>query len=425
MSARRVLGINMRALTFLLTSAAVALAGAVILFTAWMTTIAYGPMPFWDAWEVSSLSRSWGRLWSLHNEHMITFPRLLYGLDTVLAKGTGKLSILFIWAFQLTSALLIARMARLQMWVAMSIAISMMFWGRHLENLSWSFQVGFIGLCFVAVLTMWLLQRSSMAADGIALAVGGTAAFWSLNGFLVPAIAAAHCMLNKRYAMAAAFISALMASLVIYIVSGFGTASGGAVKLPKLMHIAVVAFDIVGRPFAEVIVRPTAFADAAEGLGSLTGALIIAALLGPLIELWRSPSPRRAALIGVSLFGFGSCFMAAMGRAEDYTGSTEPAYRYAVFAVLGALPVLLMWLEKVEQRWLFSSLAAVIVCGLFAKNGEAWYPFALQRGTIEREAIAAIQASPDNVESYRLLYPSPERIREQIAYMRENGLGIF
>lgn len=412
----------MRALTDLLTSAAAALAGATILSTAWMTSIAYGPMPFWDAWEVASLSRSWGKLWSLHNQHMITFPRLFYGLDTVIVNGTGKLSILFIWVFQFISAILIARMARLQMWVAMPIVISLMFWGRHLENLSWSFQVGFIGLCFVAVLTMWLLQRTSMAAASLALAVGGTAAFWSLNGFLVPVIATAHCILSKRYAMAAAFISAFIVSLVIYVVSGFGSAPGGAIQLPKLTHIATVGLDIVGGPFAELIVRRSAFEDVAEGLGSLIGALIVGALIGPLIELWRSPSPRRAALIGVSLFGFGSCFMAAIGRAEDYTA---PAYRYAVFAVLGALPVLLMWLEKVEPRRLFTSLAAVVVCGLFAMNTAAWYRFALQRGTIEKDAIAAIKASPDNPESYRLLYPSPEAIREQIAYMRENGLGIF
>jgi len=412
----------MRALTDPLTSAAVALAGATILSTAWMTSIAYGPMPFWDAWEVASLSRSWGKLWSLHNEHMITFPRLFYGLDTVIANGTGKLSILFIWVFQLTSAILIARMARLQMWVAMPIVISLMFWGRHLENLSWSFQVGFIGLCFVAVLTMWLLQRTSMAAASLALAVGGTAAFWSLNGFLVPAIAAAHCILSKRYAMAAAFISALIASLVIYVVSGFGSAPGGAVHLPKLAHIAAVGLDIVGGPFAELIVRRKAFKYVAEGLGSLIGALIVGALIGLLIELWRSPSPRRAALISVSLFGSGSCFMAAVGRVENFTA---PANRYAVFAVLGALPVLLMWLEKVEHRRLFTSLAAVVVCGLFAMNTATWYRFAVKRGTIERDAIAAIKASPDNPESYRLLYPSPEAIREQIAYMRENGLGIF
>jgi len=412
----------MRALTDPLTSAAVALAGATILSTAWMTSIAYGPMPFWDAWEVASLSRSWGKLWSLHNEHMITFPRLLYGLDTVIANGTGKLSILFIWVFQLTSAVLIVRMARLQMWVAMPIVISLMFWGRHLENLSWSFQVGFMGLCFVAVLTMWLLQRTSMAAASLALAVGGTAAFWSLNGFLVPAIAAAHCILSKRYAMAAAFISALIVSLVIYVVSGFGSAPGGAVHLPKLAHIAAVGLDIVGGPFAELIVRRKAFKYVAEGLGSLIGALIVGALIGLLIELWRSPSPRRAALISVSLFGSGSCFMAAVGRVENFTA---PANRYAVFAVLGALPVLLMWLEKVEHRRLFTSLAAVVVCGLFAMNAATWYRFAVKRGTIERDAIAAIKASPDNPESYRLLYPSPEAIREQIAYMRENGLGIF
>ncbi len=58
-------------------------------------------------------------------------------------------------------------------------------------------------------------------------------------------------------------------------------------------------------------------------------------------------------------------------------------------------------------------------------NTATWYRFAVKRGTIERDAIAAIKASPDNPESYRLLYPSPEAIREQIAYMRENGLGIF
>lgn len=392
----------------------------VFISTAWMTTIAYGPMPFWDAWEVVRIEDSWGKLWSLHNEHMIMFPRIFYGLDTLLASGTGVFSVAVIWLFQITSCILLIDLAKTPRMPAIALSVSLMFWARHLENLSWSFQVGFVGVCLVAILTMWLINIGTSTALVMALIVGGTAPYWSLNGLLVPMAAAILCQVDKKVCFSYLFVLATAVGVVAYLSLGFRTGNAGSEF--HFLEALLVYTNILIQPFIEIFARSMSPLDTRIMLLSLVGAIVVQGYtLHVLVTSIRNRDRAALALLAIASFGFGSCLMAAFGRNEGYGG---PAYRYALFSVLAVLPITLIACRKSSETNK-PAVLAVIVSGVLALNAAAWYPFATHRGNIEVEAIRAIKKDPDDAESYRLLYPAPESLIDRIKAMQDRRLGIF
>ncbi|WP_169684486.1 hypothetical protein [Rhizobium sp. 57MFTsu3.2] len=392
----------------------------VFISTAWMTTIAYGPMPFWDAWEVVRIEDSWGKLWSLHNEHMIMFPRIFYGLDTLLASGTGVFSVAVIWLFQITSCILLIDLAKAPRMPAIALSVSLMFWARHLENLSWSFQVGFVGVSLIAISTMWLINFGTYTALVMALIVGGTAPYWSLNGLLVPMIAAVLCLVDKKIFFSCLFGLATAVGVMAYISLGFKTGNGGSEF--HLLKAPLVYANILIQPFIEIFAISISPLDTRVMLLSLIGAIAVhGCALYALVTSIRNRDRPSLTLLAIATFGLGSCLMVALGRNEGYGG---PAYRYALFSVVALLPIALITFRKSSETCK-PSIFAVIVSGVLALNAVVWYPFAVHRGNIEVEAIRAIKKNPNNPESYRLLYPAPEALNDRIKAMQARQLGMF
>ncbi|WP_143530432.1 hypothetical protein [Rhizobium sp. RU36D] len=392
-------------------------ASVVLISTLWLTSIAYGPMPFWDAWATALLEDSWGKLWTLHNGHLIMMPRLIYGLDTVLSDGNGFLSLTLIFVFQSLSCLLLVSLSKAPKVTSAALAICFLFWARHLENLSWPFQVGFIGLCFMVVLTMWLLSRSGWLFQTAAFVTASIAPMWSINGLLVPLICAFISALKKKYISAASYLLFFLASVGLYLYLGFEFAEQDRSK--DLLGSLVIYFDIIVRPFLDLL--GVKMSTPSLNMAVSTVVALILHGLAVLAAIKSKGDARHLSLLGVSAFGFGSCLMAALARSENYTG---PAFRYAVFSALALLPLLLIAAEKLKARGGLPRYA-VVVSLLFAINNFDWKPFAIQRGDIQRNAIAGIQADPNSLEPYRLLYPSPEGIAEKIQLFRERGLSIF
>lgn len=393
------------------------LGAAVLISTLWLTSIAYGPLPFWDAWETALLEDSWGKLWSLHNNHLIVMPRLIYGLDTVASDGNGFLSLALIFAFQALACVLIASLSNIPKLISVGLAVSFLFWARHLENLSWPFQVGFIGLCFVAVLTMWFSSRPHWTFQIAALITASIAPLWSINGLLVPLICAFISLLKKRYSYSAAHLLIFCACIALYFSLSFhfveGDGSGDLVKT------VLVYCDIVARPFLNIVDLRLGTPSLDMAASAIFALVIHACAISALIR--SKFDAKHLSLLGIAAFGFGSCMMAALARSENYNG---PAFRYAVFSCLALLPLLLIMAEKLNVRGVLPRYTFVL-CLLFVIDNPGWEPFAAQRGEIQHRAIAAITADPDNLESYRELYPAPENIAEKIKLFRERRLSIF
>ncbi len=388
--------------------------------TLWMTTIAYGPMPFWDSWATILLEDSWGNLWSLHNEHLIAFPKLFYGLDTLLANGTGLISIASIWGFQLAACLALASLANFNRLSALTLCIAALFWSRHLENLSWAFQVGFIGLGFVAVFSMWALSREGLRWQVIGFLFGATAPLWSLNGFLVPLAGSLFALVLRKNKLSLLFIASIIINLALYKVFGYGENS--VVKQFRLLTVLSVYFSILVDPLIDLFFtkdagwnRAVIYISWILGVGAHIAFLILATVG------IRTKDTKLLALLGVAIFGFGSCAMAAIGRHEGYSG---PAYRYAVFSVLAGLPLILGALQYLHIT-LARQIIVMVFCLLILINAKQWYQFAINRGEIESTAIYLIKQNPSSLEGYRLLYPAPEGIAETIRKHRERGLSIF
>ncbi|WP_149745123.1 hypothetical protein [Rhizobium sp. RU35A] len=368
---------------------------------------------------MATLDRSWGSLFKLHNEHMITLPKLIYGLDTVVANGTGLISIVLVWLFQIGSCALLVSLAPKPRLLGIPLVVCLMFWGRHLENLSWSFQVGFVGLCFVAIATMYLVTVPQRWAYWAALILGGSAPLWSLNGFLVPLLVGAVLLMLRSYARALSFVIVCGAAAWLHYQAGFGTKSHDV----SLAMVIAVYLDIVGRPFLELFVpvtRHLKFNDVST-VTMILAALVHAGVLATAWHAYKRRSPQLLALVAISLFGLGSCLMAAIGRADQYDG---PAYRYAVFTVLGVAPVLLIGLGGLRTAFPSQGLSTAI-CIAIATNATVWWQFAEMRGNIEKQAIAAIKAAPDDPASYKLLYPSPQGIWPRIMDFRAQKRSIF
>ncbi|RYB01494.1 hypothetical protein [Lichenibacterium ramalinae] len=142
----------------LVTLAAWAFAGHIVVDTLRTVVPLWSPLPWFDEWATVELIRAWQSgesslpqiLFAQHNEHRILVPRLVFFTDDLLFGGQGHASLAAIMLVQALHAglfaTLLARARGAGRWALAAVVVALMFSLRQAENFTYGFQVQFVGV---------------------------------------------------------------------------------------------------------------------------------------------------------------------------------------------------------------------------------------------------------------------------------------
>ena len=185
------------------------IAAFTVVTTVWGTISNYSSVPYWDQWEGFILFyEQWlsqdvdklALLFSQHNEHRIALPRLFFLLGCTFGSCDNRISIATIYTTQLMTVALFcgfflkAGGSRKECFglVLPFLVIASYSWVQK-ENLTWGFQVQFVGVYFWSILSIFALAMindsgstlKQIAAMFTCILAASFATFSMANGILV------------------------------------------------------------------------------------------------------------------------------------------------------------------------------------------------------------------------------------------------
>jgi hypothetical protein len=154
-------------------------------------------VPLWDQWSEVTPAQELTHFFRRHNEHVIAIPRVIFILDQLLAKGKNTLSMAAIFVVQALHCVVLAvlyvvsqgRSRVTESTVAITAFLLASFFSlAQWENLVSGFQIGFVGVYFLATLAFGViaLRRPGWGTDVVAGLIGAAACLTMANGALVP-----------------------------------------------------------------------------------------------------------------------------------------------------------------------------------------------------------------------------------------------
>jgi hypothetical protein len=400
---------------------AISAAIAVVIWTLVLAIRCYGALPFYDYWSVVTLDNSWGALLRPHNEHLITLPKIVFGLDTYLLQASGMLGIALIWVQTGIVAILLFLLSPARSLATLAMVIASCFWARHLENLASPFQVTFMGAVCTAVATIFLIKNGGTRRLMAALILAGSAPLWCAIGLATPLIAGSLCLFEKRYRWATAFAVVTAVGLATYLHLRVGDQDATLAKFfASPVHTATVFLNVIVDPLMDLVSPQDVPLNARLTIQTwLLGSAAVVAFIALLWRALRDHDVDALALLSVSLFGFCAAFLMAMGRSNGYIG---PAYRYAIFSVCALVPIALLGMRTIPK---LASAITLAFCCLILVNQLNWRSFANDRRAAQLSAAMAITADPENFKALSLIHPEPQILKPVIQEMRAQRLSIF
>ena len=393
--------------------AALATVSAYILITTIATClkICY-PSFYMDQWETISsfyqhaaVHKLLWWLFSIHNEHQISFARLLFLVDWFCFNGTNKFLIILMLGIQASFAALFYALLRKS---AVSLGSSLMvaiwtiiylFSLTQIENLSWGFQIAFIAVyffSFLSILSFSVYLKNRKYWLLIVVYLSAVLSSYSMfNGLLVWFLLIWMALIGKSWKNLGGFL--LMLALILW-----GYFENRHVSQPSLLDsfdslgsiVRCIQFGLIflGNPLGkETLFYPTVY-----------GALLLSyfGFLLWLIYIKRKAlTPVTNAIVYSIFFILGSASLATIGRfsmgmiqatAERYT---TPALLFSCYLLV--LTAILLSRKDVQKGyriviWVYLALSAIFT-GYLVERQQS-YIFHYSNFSIEKEiALTAIQ----------------------------------
>lgn len=438
---------------YLLRFAGVLLAAlaALTLILTWRAVLsAYSPLPFWDQWEEVVTNQYLAHLFSAHNEHRIAIPRLFFAIDSSVFGGRN---LFLLAAIQLIQALHAAAL----IWVARragvrgpalaligALVVALLFSGAQIENFYWGFQVQFVLVYLLATITfiLALLGKATLWRDAGAVAFGIAAALCLSAGLLVlPACAVFLVLMRAPVRRIVIYAATGILIWVAYfqggILSSAGSEPGATFSAP--LNILYYAFVFLGGPLRHLassgpvtallpVLETEVRAAALTGLAGLS-----LALLAGLIVLVRHGPRARFVLLAICGLVVVVAVMTGAGRwelgAEQALSSRYATPVFLFWASLGALYWSLsrqlpraIW-RTTAQSVLTLTFFIVVILALTHRGG--WTDLARAQGDRLERAESAVLTGVRDDEILAGIYPSPQKVMEQAAVLREAGNSVF
>ncbi|ALP62209.1 hypothetical protein AN416_06065 [Paraburkholderia caribensis] len=408
----------------------------------------YSPLPFGDQWDgtigfyMRALQNPWQSLFEQHNEHRLTFSRLIFFPDVRFFGGRNLLSL----AANLVLAALLARAfyrvtsryASLDRAMRLSlVGVILVFtfsWIQE-ENFTWGFQSQWFAVYLFALLAFHALDLSAQAqARGdaakslgwlvAALASGTIAAFSMSSGVLVLPVLIAQAIYQRLKLRALLLILAVTAAVWIgYFVDWHNSASSGNFVATLGQHpIVAVRYVLLylGAPAQKArLGAPGAY---------VAGALVLLTLFAFGAKLLRHPTrPVRAiALFSVTLFITGNALLTASGRLGFGVDSALSS-RYTTASLAAWLALILfaaLNIETTDERHKVLTLA-VVATVLIASAQRFAFNDAHDVTHARLVAGLALRSHVYDPQIVTAVYPFPERLVNIAKAAEEAKVSIF
>jgi hypothetical protein len=258
--------------------AAMAVAAVVLIALGWKLTF------FQDVWDVLLNRQSWSAhdLLVPHNEHLIVFQAIVEKLFVeIFGMRNAHPEMIFMTATLLASAGLVYVYVkrRLGGWVALLIAVLLLFFGEAWEILLWPFEMEFSAPFAAGMGMLLVLEREDERGDIwgtvlLVLAVG----FGSLGVSFIFAAFAQIAVASRERGWKRLWIVAIPAVLYLAWYAKYGHEAEHHVTLDNILNSPAYVFEGVGAGFASVLGLTNAPLTGAVPISPWAPALAIAAI---------------------------------------------------------------------------------------------------------------------------------------------------
>lgn len=411
--------------------------------------VSYSPTPLGDQWDHLLPRQLAGHLFAPHNEHRIVVPTLVFWADILLARGTGLINLVVLYAFNTASVLALFAFSWKQWpsasWVqrvlALGAAFSVVFSGFQIENFASGFQLAFTGVFFFSTAAVLSLAMSAAKASIlpragwlVAAIVFATAATGSMANGLIVAIILPLLALLLRMWLSAGVLAILAGILCALYFRDYPAGASSRVVHTLLTNPAGLAADWLA--FLGGIIASPLFSHLPSDAAKLLVARLLgaAALFGSIaVAVWAflgngkdRLAPGKVGWAGVCGFILASGLVTAAGRGSDGP-LVMLSNRYgAATAVLWSslLVVLVMSVRgRIKLSGVEVALAMVVSLLMLAQPG--WLAVAGAYKAQKVEGEAALLGRVEAQEPYRVLYPDPNRPVSMADEMRSGSLAMF
>ena len=410
--------------------ASVAVISGYILLTTITTCLRiYYPSFYMDQWETvasfyshSAVHKLPQWFFSIHNEHQISFARLLFVLDWSWFNGSNKFLVILILGVQAAFVVLfffLMRKASVSRWMSLTVAfwtIIYLFSCTQLENLAWGFQIAFVGVyffSFVSILAFSVYLENRKWWLLIVVYLSAVLSSYSMfNGLMVWFLLIWIALIGRSWKNLGGFIVLLALILWVYFKNRHVTQPSLLDSFDSLGSIVqCVQFGLVflGNPLGKVnMFYPTVY-----------GAFLVfyfGVLLWLIYIRRKALTPVTNAIVFSIFFILGSASLATIGRfslgmiqatAERYT---TPAVLFSCY--LFVLTAILLSRKDVQKgyrivMWVYLALSAIFTGYLV--NRQQSYIFHYSNFNIDKEiALTAIQNDVFDPFYLRKIHPRYE-----------------
>jgi hypothetical protein len=342
------------------------------------------PSLYLDQWDnlaacmtESAQGRFWRWLFSLHNEHQLVIPRLLFLADAAFFGASNRMLYVWILLNQIAFLWIFYRMMGSMEWrgwkrFACLLALCIpLFSSTQLENFSWGFQVQFVNVYLFAFISFWLMSAHLLKPDpwrlAAAIASGVAASYSMSNGLLVWPLLILGCLFFR------APKSSLVWVLVVFTLVLAGYLSGA--RTPGPGPAPSISETLSGASFYQYVMiylaNPLGKKSFTLATWMSAGSLIT--LFSLILMAWKQAAWRREnlTLITTCLFIGGSATFTSLGRSR-YGLLQATAERYTTPSLIFLCCIALLCLialrtPSIRRVWkLIPMLWVLSFCVFFA-----------------------------------------------------------
>jgi hypothetical protein len=387
-----------------------------------------------DDWELLVGRQGWGptALLDPFNGNIVLGPALVYkllqtslGMDSALPFYAVSISLSIVSA----GLLFVCLRARVDPWLALLGAVSILFLGAAYEDFLWAFQVGYFGSMAAGLGMLVALARGDRRGDRIACALLVVSLAFSSVGIPFAAGAVAEVALDRSPRKPRLYVFLLPLALYLLWWAGWGHTAQTYVSVENVEQLPRYVFESAAAGITALLGLASSDGSQTSQPYLIWGKLLLVvaiALVAGRVVHERRISKGLAALL---VIGLAFWVLAGLNRnAERFPTSSRYQYPSAVFLVLMAAEAA-SGLRVPQLVSAAATLAVGLAIGggislMYSKYSDHWRPLS---GSI-RSSLAAVEIAGDKARpEYRIKFPPSVTvpIRSYLSAVGEDGSPAF